>query len=63
MRLFVFSQDNDIWSDVENLNYVLMTLQLETSMPTPKSQAEWIKDDNDKAFLNSKAQFISLYSS
>ncbi|XP_058760598.1 uncharacterized protein LOC131633936 [Vicia villosa] len=58
MRLFLISNDNNMWSLVENGNYTPMTTATDTVASIPKIQSQWTKEENDKVLLNSKAQFI-----
>ncbi|XP_058783740.1 uncharacterized protein LOC131658467 [Vicia villosa] len=58
MRLFLLSQDNNMWSVVENENYTPMTTATDTVASVPKIQSQWTKEENDKVLLSSKAQFI-----
>lgn len=58
MKLFLLSQDNNIWSVVENGNFVATTTSIKITPSVLKSQTEWNKDENDKVFLNSKAHLF-----
>ncbi|XP_045791421.1 uncharacterized protein LOC123886125 [Trifolium pratense] len=54
MELFLRSQDNYMWSVVENGEYT----PLAKDSITPKPQAEWTTTEADRVLLNTKAQLF-----
>ncbi|CAJ2665549.1 unnamed protein product [Trifolium pratense] len=54
MELFLRSQDNYMWSVIENGEYT----PLAKDSTTPKPQAEWTTTEADRVLLNTKAQLF-----
>ncbi|XP_073225551.1 uncharacterized protein [Cicer arietinum] len=57
MRLFLISQDNNMWSVVENGDHVIRTNNADATSDE-KPQAQWTADENAKVLLNSKAHLF-----
>ena len=56
MRLFLESQDTDIWEIVENGPYIPMTT-FDDGTVTPKQKENWTTEDKRKVLLNSKSMY------
>ncbi|XP_058784566.1 uncharacterized protein LOC131659382 [Vicia villosa] len=58
MRLFLLSQDINMWSIIETGNFTPMTASTDAAPAAPKPQASWTPEEKNQVLLNSKAQFI-----
>ncbi|XP_058774735.1 uncharacterized protein LOC131649005 [Vicia villosa] len=58
MRLFLLSQDINMWSIIETGNFTPMTAPTDAAPAAPKPQASWTPKEKSHVLLNSKAQFI-----
>ncbi|XP_073220723.1 uncharacterized protein [Cicer arietinum] len=57
MRLFLISQDNNMWSVVENGDHVIRINNADATSDE-KPQAQWTVDENAKVLINSKAHLF-----
>ncbi|XP_073224904.1 uncharacterized protein [Cicer arietinum] len=57
MRLFLISQDNNMWFVVENGDHVIKTNNTGLTSDE-KPQAQWTTNENAKVLLNSKAHLF-----
>jgi len=58
MKLFLKSQDVDMWKVITKGNFVPQTTNAATTVVTIKSEASWTDADKKKVLLNSKAQLF-----
>jgi len=54
MELFLRSQDNHMWSVIENGEYI----PVKKDTTEPKPQAEWLSEEASRVLLNSKAKLF-----
>ncbi|RHN67957.1 hypothetical protein MtrunA17_Chr3g0108461 [Medicago truncatula] len=58
MKLFLRSQDVDMWKIITNGEHIPMTTDATTKVDTLTPEASWSKEDKEKVLLNSKARLF-----